>query len=72
MSRGLIDLGLHICYTGGQNRLAEALAWELVERDIRSIATNPGPVHSDRIYKTVYPKAALNFYALEAIQSSLS
>ena len=24
-------------------------------------ATNPGPVHSDRIYKTVYPKAAAEF-----------
>ena len=46
---------------GAKNRLAEALAWELVERDIRSIATNPGPVHSDRIYKTVYPKAAAEF-----------
>lgn len=46
---------------GGKNRLAEALAWELAERDIRSISTNPGPVHSDRIYKTVYPKAAAEF-----------
>jgi NAD(P)-dependent dehydrogenase (short-subunit alcohol dehydrogenase family) len=46
---------------GAKNRLVEALAWELVERDIRSIATNPGPVHSDRIYKTVYPKAAAEF-----------
>lgn len=46
---------------GAKNRLAEALAWELVDRDIRSIATNPGPVHSDRIYKTVYPKAAAEF-----------
>jgi NAD(P)-dependent dehydrogenase (short-subunit alcohol dehydrogenase family) len=46
---------------GAKNRLAEVLAWELVERDIRSIATNPGPVHSDRIYKTVYPKAAAEF-----------
>jgi NAD(P)-dependent dehydrogenase (short-subunit alcohol dehydrogenase family) len=46
---------------GAKNRLAEALAWELVERNIRSIATNPGPVHSDRIYKTVYPKAAAEF-----------
>lgn len=46
---------------GAKNRLAEALAWELVERDIQSIATNPGPVHSDRIYKTVYPKAAAEF-----------
>ncbi|MCI0558849.1 MAG: SDR family oxidoreductase, partial [Nitrososphaera sp.] len=46
---------------GAKNRLAEALAWELVDRDIRSICTNPGPVHSDRIYKTVYPKAAAEF-----------
>jgi NAD(P)-dependent dehydrogenase (short-subunit alcohol dehydrogenase family) len=46
---------------GAKNRLAETLAWELVERGIRSIATNPGPVHSDRIYKTVYPKAAAEF-----------
>ncbi len=46
---------------GAKNRLAEALAWELVERGIRSISTNPGPVHSDRIYKTVYPKAAAEF-----------
>src|SRR5215211_648411 len=43
---------------GAKNRLAEALAWELVEQGIKSVATNPGPVHSDRIYKTVYPKAA--------------
>jgi NAD(P)-dependent dehydrogenase (short-subunit alcohol dehydrogenase family) len=33
----------------------------LAERGIRSLATNPGPVHSDRIYKTVYPKAAAEF-----------
>jgi NAD(P)-dependent dehydrogenase (short-subunit alcohol dehydrogenase family) len=33
----------------------------LVERGIKSVATNPGPVHSDRIYKTVYPKAAAEF-----------
>jgi NAD(P)-dependent dehydrogenase (short-subunit alcohol dehydrogenase family) len=46
---------------GAKNRLAEALAWELVEKGIKSIATNPGPVHSDRIYKTVYPKAAAEF-----------
>ena len=46
---------------GAKNRLAEAFAWELAERDIRSISTNPGPVHSDRIYKTVYPKAAAEF-----------
>jgi NAD(P)-dependent dehydrogenase (short-subunit alcohol dehydrogenase family) len=46
---------------GAKNRLAEALAWELADHHIRSIATNPGPVHSDRIYKTVYPKAAAEF-----------
>lgn len=46
---------------GAKNRLAEVLAWELAERGIKSIATNPGPVHSDRIYKTVYPKAAAEF-----------
>src|ERR687887_447209 len=46
---------------GAKNRLAEALAWELVEKGIRSVAINPGPVHSDRIYKTVYPKAAAEF-----------
>jgi NAD(P)-dependent dehydrogenase (short-subunit alcohol dehydrogenase family) len=46
---------------GAKNRLAEALAWELADRGIRSICTNPGPVHSDRIYKTVYPKAAAEF-----------
>lgn len=46
---------------GAKNRLTEALAWELASSGIRSIATNPGPVHSDRIYKTVYPKAAAEF-----------
>ncbi len=46
---------------GAKNRLAEALSVELVEEGIISIATNPGPVHSDRIYKTVYPKAAAEF-----------
>lgn len=46
---------------GAKNRLAEAFAWELVPYGIQSIATNPGPVHSDRIYKTVYPKAAAEF-----------
>lgn len=53
---------------GAKNRLAEALAWELVERDIRSISTNPGPVHSDRIYKTVYPKAAAEFLRVGGYQ----
>ncbi len=46
---------------GAKNRLVEALGWELAEKGIRSIGTNPGPVHSDRIYKTVYPKAAAEF-----------
>ncbi len=41
---------------GAKNRLAEAMSWELIEKGIISIATNPGPVHSDRIYKTVYPR----------------
>ena len=49
---------------GAKNRLAECLAWELAEQGIRSVATNPGPVHSDRIYKTVYPKAAAEFLRL--------
>ncbi|MDP8907014.1 MAG: alcohol dehydrogenase, partial [Thermoproteota archaeon] len=44
-----------------KNRLTEALAWELNSKGIKSIGTNPGPVHSDRIYKTVYPKAAAEF-----------
>ena len=46
---------------GAKNRLAEAFAWELVPDGIQSITTNPGPVHSDRIYKTVYPKAVAEF-----------
>ena len=46
---------------GAKNRLAELISWELTEKGIISIATNPGPVHSDRIYKTVYPKAAAEF-----------
>jgi len=46
---------------GAKNRLAEAMSWDLIEKGIISIATNPGPVHSDRIYKTVYPKAASEF-----------
>src|SRR5918911_3756126 len=53
---------------GAKNRLVEALAWELVEKGIRSIATNPGPVHSDRIYKTVYPKAAAEFLRIGGYQ----
>lgn len=46
---------------GAKNRLTEALAWELNSKGLKSIGTNPGPVHSDRIYKTVYPKAAAEF-----------
>ncbi|HSA74704.1 MAG TPA: SDR family NAD(P)-dependent oxidoreductase [Candidatus Nitrosocosmicus sp.] len=46
---------------GAKNRLSECLAWELIPQGIDAIATNPGPVHSDRIYKTVYPKAAAEF-----------
>lgn len=46
---------------GAKNRLSECLAWELAEKSLYSVATNPGPVHSDRIYKTVYPKAAAEF-----------
>ena len=51
---------------GAKNRFAEALAWELVSKQIDSIVTNPGPVHSDRIYKTVYPNLRQNFLELEA------
>lgn len=46
---------------GSKNRLVECMSWELVDKKIVSIGTNPGPVHSDRIYKTVYPKAASEF-----------
>lgn len=53
--------GPYTASQGAKNRLAEAMSWELVDKGIISIATNPGPVHSDRIYKTVYPKAAAEF-----------
>ena len=53
---------------GAKNRLAEAMSWELVEKGIVSIATNPGPVHSDRIYKTVYPKAASEFLRVSGFE----
>jgi NAD(P)-dependent dehydrogenase (short-subunit alcohol dehydrogenase family) len=33
-----------------------------------SIGTNPGPVHSDRIYKTVYPKAASEFLRVSGFE----
>ena len=54
---------------GAKNRLAEALGWELHGRKIVSVATNPGPVHSDRIYKTVYPKAAAEFMRVRGFES---
>jgi hypothetical protein len=44
------------------------MSWELVEKGIVSIATNPGPVHSDRIYKTVYPKAAAEFLRVSGFE----
>lgn len=53
---------------GAKNRLAEAISWELAQKGIVSIATNPGPVHSDRIYKTVYPKAAAEFLRVSGFE----
>lgn len=53
---------------GAKNRLAEAMSWELSDKGIISIATNPGPVHSDRIYKTVYPKAASEFLRVSGFE----
>ena len=53
---------------GAKNRLAELMSWELTDRGIISIATNPGPVHSDRIYKTVYPKAAAEFMRVSGFE----
>ena len=53
---------------GAKNRLAEAMSWELTDKGIISIATNPGPVHSDRIYKTVYPKAAAEFMRVSGFE----
>ena len=53
---------------GAKNRLAEAMSWELTKKGIISIATNPGPVHSDRIYKTVYPKAASEFMRISGFE----
>ena len=54
---------------GAKNRLAEAMSWELTGKGIISIATNPGPVHSDRIYKTVYPKAAAEFMRVSGFEN---
>src|SRR5436305_1195373 len=62
VARKFAKEGFNIIILGRRKEpLVEALALELVERDIKSIGTNPGPVHSDRIYKTVYPKAAAEF-----------
>ena len=44
------------------------MSWELLEKGIMSIGTNPGPVHSDRIYKTVYPKAASEFLRVSGFE----
>jgi len=44
------------------------MSWELTEKEIVSIGTNPGPVHSDRIYKTVYPKAASEFLRVSGFE----
>lgn len=54
---------------GAKNRLAETMSWELAEKGVISIATNPGPVHSDRIYKTVYPKAAAEFMRVSGFEN---
>jgi NAD(P)-dependent dehydrogenase (short-subunit alcohol dehydrogenase family) len=53
---------------GAKNRLVEAMSWELTDKGIISIGTNPGPVHSDRIYKTVYPKAASEFMRVSGFE----
>ena len=53
---------------GAKNRLAELMSWELTDKGIISIATNPGPEHSDRIYKTVYPKAAAEFMRVSGFE----
>src|SRR5574338_409155 len=53
---------------GAKNRLLESMSWEIAEKGIISIATNPGPVHSDRIYKTVYPKAAAEFLRVSGFE----
>ena len=61
--------GPYTASQGAKNRLAEAMSWELVGDGIASIATNPGPVHSDRIYKTVYPKAAAEFMRVSGFEA---
>ena len=60
--------GQYTASQGAKNRLVEAMSWELTEKGIISIGTNPGPVHSDRIYKTVYPKAASEFLRVSGFE----
>ena len=60
--------GPYTASQGAKNRLVEAMSWELTEKGIASIGTNPGPVHSDRIYKTVYPKAAAEFLRVSGFE----
>jgi len=60
--------GPYTASQGAKNRLVEAMSWELTEKRIVSIGTNPGPVHSDRIYKTVYPKAASEFLRVSGFE----
>ena len=63
--------GPYTASQGAKNRLVEAMSWELTEKGIVSIGTNPGPVHSDRIYKTVYPKAASEFLRVSGFEDLL-
>jgi len=60
--------GPYTASQGAKNRLVEAMSWELLEKGVMSIGTNPGPVHSDRIYKTVYPKAASEFLRVSGFE----
>jgi NAD(P)-dependent dehydrogenase (short-subunit alcohol dehydrogenase family) len=60
--------GPYTASQGAKNRLVEAMSWELLEEGVMSIGTNPGPVHSDRIYKTVYPKAASEFLRVSGFE----
>ena len=60
--------GPYTASQGAKNRLVAAMSWELTEKGIISIGTNPGPVHSDRIYKTVYPKAASEFLRVSGFE----
>jgi hypothetical protein len=60
--------GPYTAAQGAKNRLVEAMSWELTDKKIISIGTNPGPVHSDRIYKTVYPKAAAEFLRVSGFE----